>query len=109
MLPELINIVIEQGVDYTKVFEKTEPDGSVFDFTGWSNIDGDIRKHPDAVKVYPFNVGIVSTAGEISVSIAASITDSIPWGRYYYNIFGNDPFGNLQKIYKGEAFINFSL
>lgn len=108
MLPEVINITIEQAEDFSKTFEKTNPDGSVYDLTGLT-IEGKIRKHPEAVKIYNFNVGVASTAGSITVSLASSVTESIPWGRHYYDIFGTNQQGEMLKLYKGSAFINFSL
>jgi len=103
------NITIEQGADFEKVYTLKNPDSSIIDLSNYTAI-AKIKRHSTSTTSYDFNVGIASTVGQITISIAGTITDTIPYGRHYYDIFTTDTLtGIVTKAYTGMALVNSSI
>lgn len=100
-----VNIVIEQGTDYQEVFTVNNPDGSPLDLTGHTGV-GKIRKFPESATSTPFTVGIVSTAGQVVVSLANTVTDDLKAGRYYYDVIITSSAGKKTKVVDGMVLVN---
>jgi len=99
-----VNIVIEQGTDYQEVFTVNNPDGSPLDLTGHTAV-AKIRKFPESVSYTSFGVGIVTSAGQIVVSLANTVTDDLKPGRYYYDVITTTAAGKKVKVVDGMALI----
>ena len=105
---EVFNIVIEQGTDYEKVFTIYNPDKSVLDLTGYTGV-GKIRKFPESTNSTSFNVGIASTAGQVTVSLANTATSELKAGRYYYDVIATlESTGKKTKLVDGMVLVNAS-
>lgn len=101
-----VNIVIEQGTDYQEVFTVNNPDGSPLNLTGYTAA-AKMRKFPDSSTSTSFNVGIVSTAGQVVVSIANTITTQLKGGRYYYDVIITEgSTGKKSKVVDGMVIVN---
>jgi hypothetical protein len=100
-----VNIVVEQGTDYEEVFTVNNPDGSPLDLTGHSGV-AKIRKFPDSTSSTSFNVGIVSTAGQVIVSLANTVTANLKAGRYYYDVIIISPQSKKTKVVDGMVLVN---
>lgn len=102
-----VNIVIEQGTDYQDVFTVSNPDGSPLDLTGYTGV-AKIRKHSEATVSTPFAVGIVSTAGQVVISLANTTTTDLKSGRYYYDVIVTSSVGKKIKVVDGMVLVNAS-
>ena len=102
-----VNIVIEQGTDYEDVFTVNNPDGSPLDLTGYTGA-AKIRKFPESTTATSFNVGIVSTAGQVLVSLANTVTTALKGGRYYYDVMITSNMGKKIKVVDGMVTVNAS-
>lgn len=100
-----VNIVIEQGTDYQEVFTVNNPDGSPLDLTGYTG-SSKIRKFPESTTSTSFNVGIVSTAGQVVVSLANTVTSNLKSGRYYYDVMITSGDGKKTKVVDGMVLVN---
>lgn len=100
-----VNIVIEQGTDYQEVFTVNNPDGSPLDLTGHTGV-AKMRKFPDSAASTPFGVGIVSSAGQVVVSLANTITKDLKAGRYYYDVMITSSVGKKTKVVDGMVLVN---
>lgn len=101
-----VNIVIEQGTDYEEVFTINNSDGTPLDLTGHTGVVK-IRKFPESVSYTPLNVGIVSTAGQVVVSLANTLTNALKFGRYYYDIIIiSSVTGKKTKVVDGMVIVN---
>ena len=100
-----VNIVIEKGTDYQEVFTVNNPDGSPLDLAGHSGVSK-IKKHPESISSTSFNVGIVSAAGQVVVSLANTITSSLNPGRYYYDVIVISSIGKKTKVVDGMVIVN---
>lgn len=99
-----VNITIDQGADYEEVFTVTNPDGSPLDLLGYS-CEATLAKFPGSVATTSFSVGIVTSAGQVIVSIANTVTSQLKPGRYYYDIFTISNTSKRKKIIEGNALI----
>jgi hypothetical protein len=102
-----VNIVIEQGTDYQEVFTINNSDGSPLDLTGYTGT-AKIRKFSESTSYTPFSVGIVSTAGQVVVSLANTVTTDLKSGRYYYDIIVTSSSGKKTKVIDGMVLVNSS-
>ena len=100
-----VNIVIEKGTDYQEVFTVNNPDGSPLDLTGHTGVSK-IKKHPESITSTSFNVGIVSTAGQVVVSLTNAITSNLNPGRYYYDVIVISSVGKKTKVVDGMVIVN---
>lgn len=103
------NITIEQGTDFEKTYTIKNPDSSVVDLTGYT-IQAKVKKHSESTQSYNFSVGISSAVGIITISMANTVTDTLTFGRYYYDIISTeDSTGKVSKLYTGMALVNHSI
>jgi hypothetical protein len=100
-----VNIVIEQGEDYQEVFTVNNPDGTPLDLTGYTGV-AKIRKFPESSTSTPFSVGIVSTAGQVVVSLANTVTTDLKAGRHYYDVIITSSAGKKTKVVDGMVLVN---
>lgn len=99
-----VNITIDQGADYQEYFTVTNPDGSPLDLLGYS-CEATLTKFPGSANTTPFTVGIVTSAGQVIVSISNTVTSQLDPGRYYYDIFTISGDLKRKKIIEGNAIV----
>ena len=80
-----VNLQIVKGTDFEKVFTLTNSDGSARDLTGYTGISS-IGKYPTDSTKYSFTVGITSSTGKVTISMARSDTANLKDGRNYYDV-----------------------
>jgi len=102
-----VNIVIEQGTDYEEIFTINNPDGSPLDLTNYTGV-AKIRKFSESATDTPFNVGIVSSTGQVVVSLANTVTQNLKDGRYYYDVIITSDIGKKTKVVDGMVLVNAS-
>jgi len=101
-----VNITIEGGTNFDNTFTMRNPDGTPIDLTGYTGISK-IRKYPkDTLNVHNFTVGITSSTGEISISMASTITSEIEEGRNYYDVVLTAADGTVSKAFEGTALVS---
>ena len=81
-----VNIVIPQGTTFSELFTSTESDGSATNLAGYTGVSK-IRKYPGASDSTSFSVSITGSTGEVTISMASSITNTLKPGRYYYDVY----------------------
>jgi hypothetical protein len=100
-----VNITIDQGADYEEYFTITNPDGSPIDLVGHT-CEATLAKFPGSSTTTSFGVGIVTSAGQVIVSIANTVTSQLKPGRYYYDIFSiSNSTSKRKKIIEGNALV----
>lgn len=91
------NLVIPSGEDYEKTFTiKRQLDDSFFDLSDYS-AQAHMKKHPESLNTTAiFEISFPDRqSGELSISLASSITSNIKPGRYSYDVMLYD--GNKKK------------
>jgi len=79
------NLNIDQGTDFITEVNLTYANGSPQDLTGYVGASK-VKKHPDASTSYVLEVDIDALNGKITISANNTVTSSIPWGRYRYDV-----------------------
>lgn len=102
-----INLVIEQGEDFEATFNILNPDNSNAGLTGYS-VAATLRKYPGDSIFYTFSTTLTTSQGKVTIGLASTVTDSLPPGRYYYDLFviNNSVGGRRYKVVEGNAIVN---
>ena len=96
-----VNLLIDQGSTFTISVLIVDDNDNPIDFTGYS-AQSEMRKSYMSANAYSFNVSLNSN-GFISLGMSANTTNSIPAGRYVYDIELTDPNSNIIRIAQGIA------
>jgi hypothetical protein len=99
-----VNITIQKGTDFQNVYTISNPDGSPLDLTGYSGV-AKIKKFPESTTSSSFTVGIVSTAGQVVLSMASTVTSQLGSGRHYYDILLTSPSSKKDRTFEGMALV----
>jgi len=101
-----VNIVIDSGTTFETTFTLTNSAGGVMDLSDYTAVSK-IRKYPqDSLNIKSFSVGIASTAGQITISMASTTTSTLEQGRNYYDIVVTSPTAVVSKVIEGNAIVN---
>jgi hypothetical protein len=101
-----INLVLEQGTDYSVDFTITNEDGTPLNLTGYGS-SCVMRKHYGATTSYPFNVSFVNRlTGQIRISMGSSTSAAASDGRYVYDIVLSDPNSLKSRPIQGNILVN---
>lgn len=95
------NIVIEQGTTFVIQFALEHSNGVVFD-TNTYVANATIKRQYESNSYYNFDTQVSNSV--VTISMAASTTDTIPYGRYYYDVLIISTEENLSiRIVEGIA------
>lgn len=101
-----VNISIEQGADFASTFTITNSDGSVYNLLNTS-ATAKLKKFPESETSYSFSTSITVSTGKITLSMANTVTSTIPSGRYYYDILlTNNVSGLKTRVIQGMALVS---
>jgi len=100
-----VNITIERGTDFESVFTVTNPDGSALNLNNFSSVSK-IKKFPSSGTSTPFSVGIVTSRGQVILSMGSTVSSTLEDGRHYYDVvIINNSTGKKKKIIEGMAIV----
>ena len=99
-----VNIVIPQGTTFSELFTSTESDGSATNLAGYTGVSK-IRKYPGASDSTSFSVTITGSTGEVTISMASSITQTLKPGRYYYDVYLTSASDVVSRMVEGQALV----
>ena len=84
---EVNNLIIHKGTDFTKTFSDiVNEDGSPLGITSSYSGVSKLRKHSTSEDSFPFNVALDINEDTITISMASTITSTLPSGRCYFDI-----------------------
>lgn len=103
------NLIINTGTDFEQTFTlEDEKTGGRLDLTSYS-VCSKLKKNYLSSSVYSFDISIPDpTTGEVKISLASSVTSTIPAGRYYYDLVVSDG-TKTDKIVEGNALIKLTV
>ena len=105
MAVPVVNIVIEQGADYSSSFTITNPDGSPYTIFN-NSAAATLKKHSASETSYTFTSEIDPDDGQILLSMSNTLTSTIPPGRYFYDIvITNINDGYRSRVIEGMAMV----
>lgn len=100
-----INLIIEQGEDFSATFTILNPDESAASLASYTVV-GTLKKHPGSSTGYSFSTTLTVSTGKVTISLTDSVTSSLTPGRYYYDVFLISPGGSRSKAFEGNAIVN---
>jgi hypothetical protein len=107
MATSAINLVIEQGEDFSATFTILNPDESTASLFGYS-VAGTLKKHPEASVGYNFTTSLTVSTGVVTISLSNSVTKTLSPGRYYYDVFLISGGNSRKKLFEGNVIVNGS-
>lgn len=99
-----VNITIQKGTDFQNVYTISNPDGSPIDLTGYTGV-AKIRKFPESTTSSSFTVGFVTSAGQVILSMASTVTSQLNTGRNYYDILLTSSADKKDRTFEGMALV----
>jgi hypothetical protein len=106
MIAGVYNIYCEQGATFERTFTITNPDGTVYDLSGF-NARMHVRKEPDSTTTYVEltqgngRIEIVPTFGEIRINLSAETTAGLSRdGVYDLEIYNGS--GVVHRVVQGQ-------
>ena len=104
-----VNIVIDQGVDFTQSFTlESSASNAPTNLTGYTGA-AQLRKHSASSKFYSFTVQFPDrVGGKVVITMTDEITKRIKPGRYIYDLLLTNSNGNKERVVEGSALVRES-
>jgi hypothetical protein len=91
MAVAVINLTLERGTDFDAKFKILQADSSNVLFSQQYYGKSKIRKYPSSPRFQEFDVSIISSSGEVIISMGKTTTELLELGRNYYDILITGP------------------
>tara|TARA_B100000925_G_scaffold278267_1_gene246954 strand:+ start:23 stop:364 length:342 start_codon:yes stop_codon:yes gene_type:complete len=100
------NIVINQGADFSQVFNLADASNDKFDLTGFT-LSAQMRKHAGSSISFDLNPSFVEPRieGGVRIVLTDEQTSTLKPGRYVYDILITDPSGIKTRVVEGSAIV----
>jgi hypothetical protein len=105
----LSNIYIDQGSDFSTVISLTDSNGDILDLTGYTAL-AQIRKSYGSTTISAtFGSTLVADTGQLTLTLADTVTASVDSGRYVYDVLLTDASGDKTRVLEGQAILTPSV
>ncbi len=94
-----LNISIDQGTDFTEVFNVADANGSPVDMTVFTGA-AQIRKHYSSTNATPFSVNLASN-GTVTISLTSTVSANMVPGRYQYDVEVTNGSNGIFRVVEG--------
>ncbi len=106
---EINSLQIDKGADFDETFKIYNEDGTILElfpnFSGKSKIS----KYPTSPISFPFNVLLDTENNEVNISMAATVTETLPFSnRCYFDVILTYGYGTprTKKVLRGTILVN---
>jgi len=105
----VVNLVIDQGVDFTQTFNlENSASNSALNLTNYTG-SAQLRKHASSSKSYTFAVSFPDRLnGTVNITMTDEITKRIKSGRYIYDVILTDVDGLKERVVEGSVLVRES-
>lgn len=102
----VVNLVIDQGVDFAQTFNlENSTSNAPTDLTGCTGA-AQLRKHSSSSKSYNFTVSFPDRInGVVRISLSDTISRRIKPGRYIYDFILTDNLGLKERVVEGSVLV----
>jgi hypothetical protein len=95
------NIYIDQGSDYSAVITVSDSGGTPIDLTTYT-VESQLRKFHGSTTSYCFNATVEdAVAGQIRLTLTATTSQSMPSGRWLYDVRIVSSTGSKKRVLEG--------
>ena len=102
-MAQKVNLVIDQGTTFATSFTLNDEDGFPLVLNAHSG-SSQMRKHFSSNNFYSFTVS-TDANGNVQLAMNAATTNSIPAGRYVYDVELTDPSFNVSRVIEGIVIV----
>ena len=95
-----VNILIDQGTDFTTSVKLTDNSGGQLDLTGMTAAS-QIRKTHSSSNSTSFTTALANNTGTLTLSLNNAVTSSMSAGRYVYDVELTDSTSIKSRILEG--------
>ena len=95
-----VNILIDQGTDFTTSVNLTDNNGGQLNLTGMTAAS-QIRKTHSSSNATNFTTSLANNTGTLTLSLNNSVTSSMSAGRYVYDVELTDSSNVVSRILEG--------
>ncbi len=96
------NIVIEKGTTFELIFALHDENGDTIDLTGFTP-SAALKRWYTSTTAYPLTTSANVANSSVSLSLTAAQSNSIPAGRYVYDVSLADDHGEVTRVVEGIA------
>ena len=95
------NITLEKGVDYAATFNHKDSDNEAINITGYT-FKSQVRRKASTGVAATFTSAITNaTGGQVKLSMAGSVTRTLPVGKLQYDLVSQDGAGAIKRYITG--------
>jgi len=110
----IVNLVIEQGADFSHIVGLTNSDGSVFDLTGYDARMQIRSTVTTATTLYELTVSngrieLNAIAGQLRLNIPSAVTAAMTWRSGVYDLEIVSSGGIVTRIMQGNATLSLEV
>ena len=95
-----VNILIDQGTDFTTSVSLTDNNGAQLDLTGITAASQKRKTHSSSNST-SFTTALANNTGTLTLSLNNSVTSSLSAGRYVYDVELTDSSSVVSRILEG--------
>ena len=101
----LSNIYIDQGSDFETTISLTDSNGDVLNLTGYTALAQIRKTYGSTTIASTFGVALTADAGQLTMTLADTITAAMDSGRYVYDVLLTDGSGDKTRVLEGQAIL----
>mgnify|MGYP003704377279 FL=1 len=95
------NLFVDAGSDYSNIITVSGANGQVLDLTGYS-VASQMRKSYSSSTSYNFTASVYDAPnGKVRLQLSATVSSSIPAGRWLYDVEITSPSGGKTRVVEG--------
>ena len=105
----LSNIYIDQGSDFSTVISLTDSNGDILNLTGYTALAQIRKSHGSTTVAATFGVALSAGTGQVTMTLADTVTGAMSSGRYVYDVLLTDSGGDKTRVLEGQAILTPSV
>lgn len=100
------NLYVDAGSDYSNIITVAATNGQPLNLSGYT-VASQMRKSYKSSVAYPFTASVLDApSGKIRLQLTPSQSESIPEGRWLYDVEITSPTGSKKRVVEGIVTVN---
>jgi hypothetical protein len=99
-----VNLTIHKGTYFEETFQLSSEDNAELNLSN-KIASAKLKKHPSASTSYPFSATLTVGTGAVKISMASTITATLPSGRCCYDVILTTNGGIVSKVVEGNIIV----
>ena len=99
----LSNFYIDQGSDFSTTVSLTDSNGDILNLTGYTALAQVRKTYGSSTIAATFTTAIAAATGQLTLTLADTVTAGMTSGRYVYDVLLTDSSGDKTRVLEGQA------